>query len=189
MKSLGFGRNALTSCVAAGMLAGCGGSQPPIAAPGVAPQTLALAVHAERGKSWMLREAKGEDLLYASNMSSASGPPYYGDVLVFAYPKGTLVGTLTGFSAYVQGVCSDASGDVFVTTETSLTHGYVYEYSHGGTQSIATLSDPGSPYGCSVDPTTGNLAVANTTSSGYYGYYGYVAIFPDAEGTATTYND
>ncbi len=78
---------------------------------------------------------------------------------------------------------------MFVTTETSLTHGYVYEYSHGGTQSIATLSDPGSPYGCSVDPTTGNLAVANTTSSGYYGYYGYVAIFPDAEGTATTYND
>jgi hypothetical protein len=34
MNSLGFGRWALSSCVAAAFLAGCGGSQPPIAAPG-----------------------------------------------------------------------------------------------------------------------------------------------------------
>jgi uncharacterized repeat protein (TIGR03803 family) len=34
-----FGRYALSICVAAAFLAGCGGSQPPIGAPGVAPQT------------------------------------------------------------------------------------------------------------------------------------------------------
>src|SRR5580704_13642474 len=33
MKSLDFGRCALTSCAAVAMLAGCGGSQPPIGAP------------------------------------------------------------------------------------------------------------------------------------------------------------
>jgi hypothetical protein len=35
MKSLNLGRYALYSCVAAAMLAGCGGSQPPIGVPGV----------------------------------------------------------------------------------------------------------------------------------------------------------
>jgi hypothetical protein len=35
MKSLDFSRYALSSCVAAAMLAGCGGSQPPIGAPGL----------------------------------------------------------------------------------------------------------------------------------------------------------
>jgi hypothetical protein len=34
MKSLDFGRYALCNCLAAKMLVGCGGSQPPIGAPG-----------------------------------------------------------------------------------------------------------------------------------------------------------
>src|SRR5579871_4823024 len=37
MRSLDFGRYALSSCVAAAMLVGCGGSQPPIGAPTVIP--------------------------------------------------------------------------------------------------------------------------------------------------------
>jgi hypothetical protein len=42
-------------CVAAAVpLAGCGGSQPPIGAPGAMAQTSAIATHAERGKSWMV---------------------------------------------------------------------------------------------------------------------------------------
>ncbi|MGP8100872.1 MAG: peptidase S8 [Candidatus Cybelea sp.] len=45
MKSLDFGRYALSSCVAAAMLAGCGGSQPPIGAPGLT-QSDALQLHA-----------------------------------------------------------------------------------------------------------------------------------------------
>jgi hypothetical protein len=39
MKISDFGRYALSSCVAATMLAGCGGSQPPIGAPGAMPQS------------------------------------------------------------------------------------------------------------------------------------------------------
>jgi len=43
MKSIDLGRYALSSCVVAAMLAGCGGSQPPIAAPGAMPQSRAVA--------------------------------------------------------------------------------------------------------------------------------------------------
>ena len=43
MKKLFLSRYALSSCAAAAMLAGCGGSQPPIGAPGAMPQVSALA--------------------------------------------------------------------------------------------------------------------------------------------------
>jgi hypothetical protein len=43
MKRLGLGHYALSSCAAAAMLAGCGGSQPPIGTPGAMPQSSALA--------------------------------------------------------------------------------------------------------------------------------------------------
>jgi DNA-binding beta-propeller fold protein YncE len=49
MKSLDFGRCALGICVAA-IVAGCGGSQPPIGALGAMPHS-ALTMHAERGGS------------------------------------------------------------------------------------------------------------------------------------------
>ena len=70
MKSFGLGKYALSVGVAAALLAGCAGSQPPIGAPGAMPQTSALATHADSGTSWMLRGAKNEDLLYVSNHSS-----------------------------------------------------------------------------------------------------------------------
>src|SRR5579863_6735838 len=59
MKSLGLGRYALSSCVAAALLAGCGAlplslskgqddTQPPIGAPGAMPQTAARATSTNR---------------------------------------------------------------------------------------------------------------------------------------------
>src|SRR5580700_3202678 len=42
MKSLGLSRRALSSCATAALLAGCGGSQPPIGAPGALPQSRAI---------------------------------------------------------------------------------------------------------------------------------------------------
>jgi hypothetical protein len=152
------------------MLAGCGGSQPPIDAPGAMPQTSAIATHAERGKSWILPEAKSEDLLYASSGRTI--------VSVFNYRTGKLVGTLSGFSG-ADGECVDKTGDVFITnTDESA----VLEYSHGSTTPINTLSDPGyEPYGCSVDPTTGNLAVSNFDG-------GSVAVYSDAQGDPTVYS-
>jgi hypothetical protein len=42
-----FGRYALTSCAAAAMLAGCGGSQPPMPVPGTMPQSPRFTVPAD----------------------------------------------------------------------------------------------------------------------------------------------
>jgi hypothetical protein len=174
MKGLDFNRHALSICAAVALLAGCGGSQPPIGASGAMPQTFASAMHAERGESWMLSGATSQDLLYVS-AGGYSGQQ--GAVLVLSFPKGDLVGTLTGFSV-PSGECVDESGDVFVADGGADT---IREYAHGGTTPIATLNDPGEPYGCSVDPTTGNLAVTNGSDS--------VAIYPSAQGTPTLYSD
>ncbi len=127
------------------MLGGCGGSQPPTAMP----QTSAGATHAGSGESWMLPEAKSKDLLYVSKLTR---------VLVYAYPTAKkVVGNLTGFDD-ASGLCSDRSGDVWVT---DFQKSQVSEYAHGGTEPIAVLSDENDPIGCAVDPKSGDLAVAN----------------------------
>jgi hypothetical protein len=84
-----FNRCTFTLGIAAATFAGCGASQPPIGAPGAIPQQSAIAAHAERGKSWMLPEAKTEDLLYVSSNDQ-------GAVYVYTYPEGKIVGTLSG---------------------------------------------------------------------------------------------
>jgi hypothetical protein len=48
MTSRELSRFALVVCLAAAMLAGCGGLQPPVGAPGTMPQRLAIATHAGR---------------------------------------------------------------------------------------------------------------------------------------------
>jgi hypothetical protein len=47
MKSLGFDRYTLRLVVAAALLAGCGGSQSPIGAPGAMPQSATQTEHLE----------------------------------------------------------------------------------------------------------------------------------------------
>jgi hypothetical protein len=97
-------------------------------------------------------------------------------VYVYSYPKGELQGTLTGFSG-PEGECVDKKGDIFIA---NFGASNMLEYAHGGTSPIATLSDPGYyPGGCSVDPTTGNLAVTNYRSTG--SGQGNVAIYKHAK--------
>src|ERR1700678_2232910 len=114
-------RNALTRCVAVALLAGCGGSQPPIGALGAMLQTSASATHAD-GRSWMLPEAKSEDLMYITNAYT---------VTVYSYPKGKLVGTLRHFLRPL-GECVDQTGNVFIANGA----GQVFEYAHGGKKPI-----------------------------------------------------
>ena len=147
------------------MLAGCGGSQPPNGAPGAIPQASNLATHAKNS-------SPGE-LLYASEIEGS-------DVVVFSYPQGGLVQTLTGFAAPPYSICSDGAGDVFIPTTNLSSPGYIYEFAHGGTQPIETLTDPGPGWAqsCSVDPVTGSLAVANVDD---------VAVYPQGHGTPAVY--
>lgn len=173
MQSLGLRRYTLTIGAAAALLAGCNGSQPPIGTPGAMQQSRVVATHADRGRSWMDHAASGEDLLYVAVK------PGDGAVYVYTYPKGHLVGTLTGFYE-AFGECTDTSGDVFVVTlaDASSTSSTIYEYVHGGSAPIAALSDPNVANGCAVDPLTGDLAASGED----------VAIFQHASGTPKIYS-
>ncbi|HLY03407.1 MAG TPA: hypothetical protein VKR56_13055 [Candidatus Cybelea sp.] len=147
-----------------------------VSACGTLPQTPVAAAHANRGGSWMTPGSSSGDLLYIADASS-------NEVDVYSYPVGKRVGTLTGFEGLAF-LCADSSGDVFVP---NYGKSEILEYAHGGSTPIATLSDPHStPYSCSFDSKTGNLAVANYTTT--YGY-GDIAIYENVSGNREVYID
>ncbi len=158
MKSISVGDLASGLVVCAAFLAGC--SALPQSTPKDQADTAPI-------RSWMLPEAKSEDLLYMT-----TGENMY----VWSYPAGKLTGIL---SLSANDICTDQAGDVYVPS------GYqVLEYAHGGSEPIRTLNNGDLGLGCSVDPTTGNLAVTNEGSGA-----GEVAIFPGAQGPVQWYRD
>jgi hypothetical protein len=144
---------ALSVCVSLVTVAGCGTLQPPIGASPGSSRIVGASTHVQRAASWMLPEAKGENLIYASDIADDK-------VFVLSFPGGNLVGTLD-FSDLPWGLCSDSVGHVFVTHfPYHGGHGVVTEYDHGGSSPIARRSFPNTEAGtCSVDPTNRNLAV------------------------------
>ncbi len=166
MTSPGFDRRVLSLWTIAAMLAGCGGlrqaqddTELPIGAAG------------DRGPSWVAAGATAQNLLYIADGGAD-------DVYVYSYPAGKSVGKLQGFQD-PAGVCADATGDVWIVNSGSAK---IVEYAHGAKEPKATLSDPGATYliGCSVDPTTGDLAV---TDLGSASVGGRVLIYARAHGT------
>jgi len=176
MKSLGLGRYALSSWVGAALLAGCGAlrqaqddTQPPIGAPGAMPQSRAIAARAEHGKSWMLSEAKSENLIYVAGVYN---------VFIFNV-RGKEVGSIDFLAD--PGVCSDANGNVWVTS------GGATEYSHGSTTPIRQLNPPYTYQfvSCSVDPLNGDIALTMSRADNTGG----VAVFQKASGAPQIYTD
>lgn len=111
------------------------------------------AAHGDRN-SWMLPEAKNEDLIYTSDMNRHK-------VFVLALMSGKLVGTLS-FSKTPWGLCSDRAGDVFVTRDSEQLgmHGVVAEFAHGSATPIAKVRVPFAASACAIDPASGDLAVS-----------------------------
>lgn len=158
----------LIVCASVAALAGCSRATSTALVPSGAPTV--------RQTSWIQPDAKKKPLLYVSSALTK-------DVYVYSYGNQKLVGTLTGFSL-PYGLCADKTGDVWIVDDGAQE---IVEYRHGGTSPVATLSDPGEyPEGCSVDPTTGNLAVTNFYSSSGNGS---VSIYADASGQPATYSD
>lgn len=139
----------------------------PVSKPG------ALVVHRATGKSWIRPGARGQALLYITNLGTDS-------VLIFSYGGGkspTLYGTLTGFSAPFA-PCSDTKGNVYIP---DYGNSDIVEYAYGATSPTQTIEDPnGFPTGCAVDPKTGNLAVANYGSNA-------IGVYKGNTGTPTIY--
>ena len=128
-------------------------------------------VSAGREAGPALPNAKAGALLYVSDTETSN-------VYVYTYPGGVLKQTLGGFID-PGGECVDAKGNVFVTNTGGLD---IVEYAHGASTPAATLNDPGYfPFGCSVNPTTGNLAVTNFSTASGSGS-GNVVIYERAKG-------
>jgi hypothetical protein len=189
MEFLRFTRFTLSAVALLGMVAGCAGGMSPVqqsvAGSGGAAQQRARGIvnallepprslHPDRRHSWMAPDAKKHaTLLYVAQEDT-------GDVYVYSYPAGKLEGTLTGFNA-PSGMCSNTAGDVYILNGGGTT---VEVFAHGGSAPLRTLDVPGYPeLNCSVDPTTGNLALG--ALDGSCGYC--IAVFADGQGTPTTY--
>src|SRR6202000_1837906 len=111
---------------------------------------------------------------------------YADQVYVFAFPSASYIGTLPqpkeGFSE-PQGLCSDAKGNVFVANTSNST---VDEYTQG--QFVKALPDAGMyPVGCSVDPQSNTLAVANIISTS--GGQGGLTLYANASGDGEQLTD
>lgn len=160
-----FGRCAAAICAGGALTAGCD-APPPI--------RIAPAVVAGRASS-------RQDLVYAA---ASAGNAIY----VFSYPAGKLVKTIRPPKGTVslQGLCSDNNGNVYVTAlaaagSGSSDDGMLYEYKRGaGTPEKTFKLDGVRPFGCAVDPTTGDLAFATTSLGVTAGYVDIQA--PDGSG-------
>jgi len=104
--------------------------------------------------NWVSAEAKTtKTLVFVADFQK-------GEVLMFSWPKLKSEGTIS--VAGPAGECSDASGNVWVTSDgSSSAENKIFEYSHSGSL-LNTINDTyGYPSSCAVNPTNGALAVIN----------------------------
>lgn len=133
------------------------------------------AIHPDHARSRIVADG-GQSLLYVSD----TGPS---DVYVYTWPGGKQTGKLTELAS-PTGVCNDSSGNIWVVESRAA---QVVKFAHGGTKKVATLSAPYAQRltGCAVDPTTGNLAVADIGgAAGSGGVY----VWAKAQGKPTEYS-
>jgi hypothetical protein len=121
--------------------------------------------------------AGGNALMYVSD-------PATNTVSMYSYPGLKLRGKILGLKG-PAGLCVDASTDnVWVVWGTNVDK--VSEFPHGGTTRIRTLKIYGAPSvdACAVDPTSGNLAVVQSTD---FDDSGSILVFKNGEGKAKGY--
>jgi hypothetical protein len=169
MKSLDFGRYALSSCVALAMLAGCGGSQPPIGAPGAVPQHVrnaattrffaAAPVHLQR-----VADSSGykvsKSLLFVTDSDT-----FYSNVAVAVYDvkdnSSKPIATITTNVSAPGGDCIDRDGTLYVLNAGVNSNGWVSEYPLGKTKPSSIITNGiNGPAFCAIDG-HGNLWVTN----------------------------
>jgi hypothetical protein len=162
---------ALVAVAASALVASCSGASPTSLTPGSAAggaSRVPIPLHRHAGdtfngvqwngqahtdhrKSWIAPDiARAPRLYFASD-------PGTNDVYIYTMPGMSLKGTLTGFNE-PQGECADTHGNIYVTNTNS---SQVLEYSRTGTLLNTYPDSYGYPVGCAVNPTNGNLAVAD----------------------------
>jgi hypothetical protein len=143
LRIFGLSRHALTCCVAAAMLTGCSGSQPPIGVPGAMLQSVTKSA----------QYAHSGPLLYASSEGD------YHDVKVYAADAKdpSPIETISDGLLFPSGICLDGQGTLYVVDQ----DGWVAEYPAGKTKPSKIITKGMSnPAFCAID-NTGNLWVTN----------------------------
>ena len=151
-------RYALSVSLAA-MLAGCGGSQPLVGAPGAMPQSVP-----QTGGVGPSPQYKVSTPLYVANFTANRG---IGDLTVYDArandPSPIAVITKGLFSP--GGVCIDGVGTLYVGNDPGSGLGWISEYLLGRTKPTKTITKGiDSPAFCTIDD-RGNLWVANAFGS------------------------
>ena len=165
MKVSSLNRYSLCLSIGIAILAGCGGSQPLIGAPFSIRTT---AQHA-------LPDAQSGELLYVTTSNQEQ-------LYVLRYPQLQVVDTIGGFSpAALRGLCSGPEGEVYATDDGQQTS-YLYLFKHGAKTPRRVLSGPGGLRACSVDSTTGDVAVTTVENRPA------LAIFRKGEGRPKLYD-
>ncbi|HLY02874.1 MAG TPA: hypothetical protein VKR56_10345 [Candidatus Cybelea sp.] len=157
MKLSVFSRYALNSCISAAMLAGCGGSQPPIGAQGAMPERVQNH-EAPKLRTAMPSYKVSGPLIYVASYDLDLTP-----VRVYKAnekdPKPIAAISKDVFNA--RGVCIDGEGTLYVTNAGSSNKGYVLEYALGQTKPLRVITKGiDYPGYCAIDA-SGNLWVAN----------------------------
>jgi hypothetical protein len=143
----------LSISLATALLAGCGAlPQAPVVAPGGSiAQRIAPA-------------SKADGPLLSVAHRTGHGGHSESVVSIISLPQDKVLARVTGYG-YISGVCSDASGNLWVP---NLRHGrwHVDKFARGGSKEIEQLPARSSLGACAVDPTSGNLAVMGADVDG-----------------------
>lgn len=157
------GAIALSIGAAAALLAGCGGSRPPIGATGAMAQSRAMVTHAQPGGSRMAPEAQtsppykaAHPLLYVTNYSNSTVNVYHAGAR-----NPVPVATISDGLDFPTGDCIDGQGTLYVTNQPVSNGGWISEYPLGKTKASAFIRDGiiDAAY-CAIDA-DGNLWVTN----------------------------
>ena len=170
MKVLQLGRYALCSSVAAALLAGCGGSEPPISAPGVMPQS--SAQHGALPFSQYLTSSGGE-VQYVTE-------EYPQRIAEYDYPKGDAPIRHWALKGFPTAACTKGSKTFWIVLSKA---NEIVEFAVGREKPIKTLTvTGGEPFDCAINPASGDLAVPLAGTSG-------VVIFAKGSGSGQVFRD
>lgn len=171
MRTFAFSRYALTIITAAALLAGCGGSQPPVVAAGALPQRPVTAPY-----STMRHHGRATSSSYRVVYSFAGGADGHRPQASLITVNGTLYGTTVEGGAYCEESDGDGCGTVFSVT-TAGTENVLHSFGNG-TDGVAPTSSliavGGTLYGttafgggdCALDGSTGCGTVFSITPTG-----------------------
>ena len=160
MKNLEFRGITLSSCVAAAMLAGCGGSQPLIGAAGAMPQASSQSREVSKPSVVKPTYKASGPLLYVANLDITLTPlGIYDATAKNSKPIATISKVIDNSS----GGCIDGDGTLYVVNYQGSGPGWVSEYAIGHTTPFRVITKGiGNPYFCVIDA-SGNLWVTNSS--------------------------